>query len=80
MKMIITMLALGAPVALVMAWAYELTPGGLRRESGTATRQAPAGKLDRSIIIVLIAALAYFAWDKFILDPQRDEAVLEAVS
>ena len=80
MKMIITMLALGAPVALVMAWAYELTPGGLRRESGTATRQAPAGKLDRSIIIVLIAALAYFAWDKFILDPQRDEALLDSVS
>ena len=47
MKMIITMLALGAPVALVMAWAYELTPGGLRRDPGTATRQASAGKLDR---------------------------------
>jgi len=80
MKMIITMLALGAPVALVMAWAYELTPDGLRRESGSATRQAPAGKLDRSIMILLIAALAYFAWDKFILDPQRDEALLESVS
>ena len=80
MKMIITMLALGAPVALVMAWAYELTPGGLRRESGTASRQAPAGKLDRSIVIVLIVALAYFAWDKFILDPQRDEALLKSVS
>jgi len=80
MKMIITMLALGAPVALVMAWAYELTPGGLRRDSGTAARQAPGGKLDRSIIIVLVAALAYFAWDKFILDPQRDEALLESVS
>jgi adenylate cyclase len=80
MKMIITMLALGAPVALVMAWAYELTPGGLRRDSGTATRPAPAGKLDRSIIIVLIAALAYFSFDKFILDPQRDEVLLESVS
>ena len=80
MKMIITMLALGAPVALVMAWAYELTPGGLRRDSETATRQAPTGKLDRTIIIVLLAALAYFAWDKFILDPQRDKALLESVS
>jgi len=80
MKMIITMLALGAPIALVMAWAYELTPGGLRRDSGTAARPAPGGKLDRSIIIVLVAALAYFAWDKFILDPQRDEALLESVS
>jgi adenylate cyclase len=80
MKMIITMLALGAPVALVMAWAYELTPGGLKRDSGTATRQASAGKFDRSIMIVLIAALAYFAWDKFILDPQRDEALVESVS
>lgn len=80
MKMIITMLILGAPVALVLAWAYELTPGGLRRDSGTAARQARGGKLDRSIIIVLVAALAYFAWDKFILDPQRDEALLESVS
>ena len=33
MKMILTMLMLGAPIALVMAWAYELTPGGLRRET-----------------------------------------------
>jgi len=80
MKMILTMLALGAPVALVMAWAYELTPSGLRRDSGTATRQGPTGKFDSSIIIVLIAALAYFAWDKFILDPQRDEAMLASVS
>jgi len=79
MKMIITMLTLGAPIALVMAWAYELTPDGLRRDSGTASGQAPAGKLDRSIIIVLIAALAYFAWDKFVLDPQRDAALLESV-
>jgi len=80
MKMIITMLMLGAPVALVMAWAYELTPGGLRRDAGAEARQAPTGKLDRSIIIVLVAALAYFAWDKFILDPQRDEALLESLS
>jgi TolB-like protein/Tfp pilus assembly protein PilF len=80
MKMIITMLVLGAPVALVLAWAYELTPGGLRRDSGTTTGHASTSKLDRSIIIVLVAALAYFAWDKFILDPQRDEALLESVS
>jgi hypothetical protein len=65
MKMIITMLMLGAPIALVMAWAYELTPGGLRRESDIAPDQsrasANASKLDRTITIALVLAVAYFS-------------------
>jgi adenylate cyclase len=84
MKMIITILVLGFPVALVMAWAYELTPDGLRRDSevehGQSNAQANAGKLDRTITIVLILAVAYFAFDKFVLDPGRDAALLENAS
>ncbi len=84
MKMIITMLILGSPVALVMAWAYELTPGGLRRESdiapGQSSGQANASKLDRTITIALVLAVAYFSYDKFVLDPKRDHALLERAS
>ena len=79
MKMIITVLVLGFPVALVMAWAYELTPEGLRRESdvehGQSSAQANASKLDRTITIAL--AVAYFSYDKFVLDPSRDAAMLQ---
>ena len=82
MKMIITMLILGAPVALVMAWAYELTPGGLRREAdiepGQSSAQANASKLDRTITIALILAVAYFSYDKFVLGPRRDADLLES--
>jgi len=84
MKMIITMLMLGAPIALVMAWAYELTPGGLRRESdiapGQSSARANASKLDRTITIALVLAVAYFSYDKFVLGPKREAALLETVS
>jgi len=82
MKMIITMLILGFPVALVLAWAYELTPEGLRRETdveaGRSARQATAGKLDRAITIGLLLVVVYFSYDKFVVDPGRDTEEIEA--
>jgi TolB-like protein len=81
MKMIITILLLGFPIAMVMAWAYEMTPEGLRRDAGDeAGQSANTAKLDRTITIALITALAYFAYDKFVLDPERDAALLESVA
>jgi Tfp pilus assembly protein PilO len=43
-KLLLVFLALGLPVALILAWAFELTPQGLQREkdvdrSRTTTRQ-----------------------------------------
>jgi len=80
MKMLITILLLGFPVALVMAWAYEMTPDGLRRESDAELEQATnkaTGKLDRTIVIALVAALAYIAYDNLVVDPKREAALLE---
>ena len=75
---------LGAPIALVMAWAYELTPGGLRRETdiapGQSSTKTNANKLDRTITIALVLAVAYFSYDKFVLDPRRDTVLLESAS
>jgi TolB-like protein/Tfp pilus assembly protein PilF len=34
-------------------------------------------KLDRAIMVVLAIALAYFAFDKFVLDPDRDQSKIE---
>jgi TolB-like protein len=80
MKMIITVLILGFPVAMVMAWAYEMTPEGLRRDDGEASSAASTSKLDRTIIIALVAALAYFAYDKFVIAPDREAEIRESVS
>ena len=34
LSFIIVLVVLGAPIALVLAWAYELTPEGIRRTPG----------------------------------------------
>jgi len=82
MKSVLVVLALGLPVALVFAWVYELTPEGLRREASVDPAKSitlqTARKLDRAIIVVLVLALGYFAVDKFLLAPAREQARLEA--
>jgi len=69
MKTLFVMLALGFPLALFFAWAFEMTPDGVKRESEVDRSQSITNvtgrKMDRSIIVILLLALGYFAWDKF---------------
>ena len=37
-KLLLVLLVLGLPVALVLAWAFELTPAGIRRETDVESR------------------------------------------
>ncbi len=66
---ILLLLGIGFPVVVVFAWAFELTPEGIKREKDVDRSQSITGetgrRLDRSIIVVLVLALAYFAVDKF---------------
>lgn len=73
-QVVVILLAIGFIPALVLAWAFRLTPEGLRKESELDTPvSAKAGKrLDRIIMIVLALALCVFAVDQFVLDPWRD--------
>lgn len=57
------LLAVGFVIALLLAWAYEMTPDGIRRESadgsGTGTTPRPSGHLAYIFIIGgLVVALA----------------------
>ena len=66
---IMLLLAIGFPIVLVFAWAFEMTPEGLKKEKDVDRSQSIAPrtgrKLDRAIIVILVLALAYFAYDKF---------------
>ena len=43
MKTVLVLLATGLPFALFFAWAFEMTPGGLKRESEVdRTQSIPA--------------------------------------
>ena len=68
-KMILAMLALGLPVALIFAWAFEMTPEGVKREKDVDRSQSITSttgrKLDRVIMVMMAVALAWFVWDKF---------------
>ena len=69
LKSVTVTLLLGLPIALLFAWAFEMTPEGIKREkevdrSASITPQT-GKKLDRVIIPVLVVALMWFAWDKF---------------
>jgi TolB-like protein len=81
---IMLVLALGFPVVLFFSWAYEVTPEGIKRESEIDHSQSityvTGRKLDRAIVVVLVIALAYFAYDKLVLSTDRDAALVEATT
>jgi len=62
-KLIFLLLVIGFPVALVFAWAFELTPEGLRRETDSATDKphntGSRKKFDALIFAVIVVVLAY---------------------
>jgi adenylate cyclase len=80
-RLLVIVLAIGFVPVLVISWVFELTPQGLKRDSEVDPELSIAPhtgkKLDRIIMVVLAIALAYFAFDKFVLDPQRDIDITE---
>ena len=83
-RTILLILAIGLPVAMLLSWAFELTPEGIRKENEVDRSRLvphPMGRgMDRGIIVVLTLALGLFAFDKFVLDPARDAALAEAAA
>ena len=81
-RSVVVVLIVGLLPALIFAWAFEITPEGLKRESEVDRSQSitpqTGKKLDRVIMGVLALALGYFAIDKFVLAPQREQAATEA--
>lgn len=78
---VVIVLAVCLIPVLILAWAFELTPEGLKLErdihSEAIAQPQSSRKLDSMIMLVLALALGYFALDKFVLDPARDEEFLE---
>src|SRR5437764_6497176 len=83
-RSIVILLAVGFLPALIFSWVFEMTPQGLKRDADIAPEEsiAPqtARRLNRTIIAVLMLALAYFAFDKFVLTPKREAARVTAES
>jgi TolB-like protein/Tfp pilus assembly protein PilF len=83
-KLILLMLAVGFLLALILAWAFELTPEGIKRESDVDRDDSIAPKtgrkLDRAIIGLLVLALGYFIWEARFKTPVERPSAPDTVS
>jgi adenylate cyclase len=81
-KTVLVLLATGLPFSLFFAWAFEMTPEGLKREHEVDRSQSIAPqtgkKLNTMIFAVMAMALAYFVYDKFVLSTGRETAAIES--
>ncbi|QIL20420.1 tetratricopeptide repeat protein [Thermomonas sp. HDW16] len=80
MKAVVGVLAAGFIPAVAFAWAFELTPDGLKRDADVPPEQsiAPqtARRMERVFLLLLALALGFFAFDKFVLAPRREAALV----
>src|SRR5437870_2133339 len=68
-RLVVLLLVIGFPVALILAWAFEITPEGIKRAedvdlSQSITRRT-GRRLDFLIIAVLLLVIAVFAYQRF---------------
>jgi len=68
---IMLVLGIGFPLALIFAWAFEMTPDGLKKEKDVDRSQSITAvtgrKLDRMIIGVMAIVIAFLVLDRFVL-------------
>ncbi len=69
LTVMLVILGLGFIPVVVFAWVYELTPEGVKKESDVDRSQsithATSHRLNVAIVVLLVAAVGLFAFDKF---------------
>jgi TolB-like protein len=69
LRLVATLLGLGFPFALILAWVFELTPEGIKRESeldrDAMSAAQTSRKLDIATIALLVLAIGLLAWDQY---------------
>jgi TolB-like protein len=85
MQLLLIVLGVGFVIALGFAWAFEITPEGIKKESevdrSNSVTPLTGRKLDRITIILLGVALAYFIWEsRFQEDSEKIKSVASELS
>lgn len=83
MQVFTFLVILGFPLALIFAWAFELTPEGIKREAEVdrteSITRVTGRKLDFAFIGLLAVALTFVVVDEYILEaePEQVEGITE---
>src|SRR5215813_2977666 len=68
-RLVVLLLIIGFPIALILAWAFELTPEGIKRtedvDLSKSIRPKTGRKLDFLIIAVLLLVIAGLLFQRF---------------
>src|SRR5438034_3504903 len=56
MKVFVTAVILGFPVALILAWAFDLTPEGIKRSEEVPPRESKTAKLGSKWTTIIVAS------------------------
>ena len=69
-RLLVGLLALGFPVALNLAWAFDITPDGIERtekaDAGAAADRVERRKLDYIVVGILLAAVIFMLVDNYV--------------
>ncbi|PHS22675.1 MAG: hypothetical protein COA85_11030, partial [Robiginitomaculum sp.] len=57
LKSIITLLLTGFPIALLLAWAFEMTPAGVKRTEAVDEKNSASAKTGRTLDVVIVVGL-----------------------
>jgi TolB-like protein len=79
-KPIFIFLVVGFIPVLIFSWVYEMTPDGLKKDSGAvadeSTNRYTARKLDRITIVLLIIVGGLVVFDRFLPEPGEQAAAV----
>lgn len=83
LTLILVLIALGFPLAVVLAWIYDLTPHGIRRQSSVAAAEedgtSSRRRLDRGLLVLIGIAVAVLVVDRFLLQDVPTDSKSESV-
>ena len=57
---VMSLMILGAPIVIILAWAFELTPDGFKRTESISKEDSIAAQTGRKLEIVIIIGLVVY--------------------
>jgi TolB-like protein/Tfp pilus assembly protein PilF len=82
MKTLLFLVLIGFVLALFIAWAYEMTPEGIKRaedvDPNASITHQTGRKLDRLVIVVLLLAVSLLVFDRYRDKPESTTSTPEA--
>ncbi|MDQ6623568.1 MAG: FlgO family outer membrane protein, partial [Verrucomicrobiota bacterium] len=78
-RLVVLLLVLGFPVALVVSWAFEITPDGIKREKDVALNESITHKTGRKLIGITLA-LAVVAAGLFVFQVLRPKLMKDSTA